>query len=96
MHLSVRMPTLMHLIRLLVFFAAYYSFWFYAEHVTGKDNNLADALSRNNISLFLSQAPSPSLQQSTIHPSLITLVAQNLTWTSTSWMTLFDATLQQL
>ena len=87
---------LMHLIRLLVFFAAYYSFWFYAEHVTGKDNNLADALSRNNISLFLSQAPSPSLQQSTIHPSLITLVAQNLTWTSTSWMTLFDATLQQL
>ena len=87
---------LMHLIRLLVFFASYHSFWFYAAHIAGKDNNMADALSRNNISSFLSQAPSASPQPSAIPPSLVTLVAQNLTWTSTSWMRLFDATLQQL
>ena len=36
---------LMHLIRLLVFFASYYSFWFYAAYVAGRDNNLADSLS---------------------------------------------------
>ena len=87
---------LMHLIRLLVFFAYYHSFWFYTAHIAGKDNNMADALSRNNISFFLSQAPLVSPQSSAIPPSLVTLVAQNLTWTSTSWMRLFDATLQQL
>ena len=85
----------MHLIRLLVFFASYHSFWFYADHIAGKDNNLADALSRNNVPMFLLQAPSTT-RQSPIHPSLITLVAQNLTWTSTSWMKLFDDTLRQL
>jgi len=43
---------LMHLIRLLVFFASYYNFWFFAFHVEGDNNTLADALSRNNLPLF--------------------------------------------
>ena len=82
---------LMHLIRLLVFFASYHSFWFYAAHIAERDNNLADSLSTNNIPFFISQA-----QPSAIPPSLVTLVAQNLTWTSTSWMVLFEDILQQL
>ena len=36
---------LMHLIQILVFFASYHSFWFYAAHIAGKHNNLADSLS---------------------------------------------------
>ena len=38
---------LMHLIRILVFLAAHFNFWFVAEHIVGKDNSLADSLSRN-------------------------------------------------
>ena len=35
----------MHLIRLLVLFAAYFNFWFTAVHIVGKSNTHADALS---------------------------------------------------
>ena len=87
---------LMHLIRLLVFFAAHHNFWFHAIHLAGKDNKLADALSRNNISSFISQAPQALSHPSIIPPPLITLVTQNLTWTSISWMKLFEDTLQLL
>ena len=87
---------LMHLIQLPVFFASYHSFWFYAAHIAGRDNNLADSLSRNNILFFISQAQPTSSQPSAITPSLVTFVAQNLTWTSTSWMVLFEDILQQL
>ena len=87
---------LMHLIRLLVFFAAYHNFWFHAAHIAGRDNRLADALSRNNISFFSSQVPQPLPQPSTVPPPLITLVTQKLTWMSTSWMKLFNDTLHLL
>ena len=43
-----------HLMRLLVFFAASFNFWFTAVHIVGKSNTHADALSRG---LFLSQMP---------------------------------------
>ena len=45
---------LMHLIRLLVFFAAYHNFWLQAAHIAGKDSKIADALPRNNVRYFLS------------------------------------------
>ena len=45
---------LMHLLRLLVFYACHYNFWFKAEHIPGKKSTLADTLSRNNVSYFLS------------------------------------------
>jgi len=35
-------PHLMHLIRILVFMAAHFDFWFQAQHVEGKSNHLAD------------------------------------------------------
>ena len=47
-----------HLIRLLVFFASYHSFWFYADHVAVRANSLVDVLSKNSVSMFLSQSPS--------------------------------------
>ena len=43
---------LMHLVRLLVFYASYYDFWFTASHIPGVINTYADALSRNNMTLF--------------------------------------------
>lgn len=85
---------LMHLIRLLVFYAAHFDFWFRAEHIPGKSNSLADALSRDNISYFLLQAPHFRPQPSSVPPSLLLLVALDEEWISTPWMELFRHTLQ--
>ena len=87
---------LMHLVRLLVFFACHYNFWFRAEHVQGRLNTLADALSRNNLSRFFSQQPPVCPQPSNIPAALLSLLALNAAWTSTPWMELFRRTLQQV
>ena len=56
---------LMHLIRLLVFMAAKYNFWFVASHISGRNNPLSDALSRNKTEFF-------SFAGASDHPSLPT------------------------
>ena len=43
---------LMHLIRILVFLAAHFDFWFVAKHIEGRANSLADHLSRNHLHNF--------------------------------------------
>jgi len=86
---------LMHLIRLLVFFAGKYNFWFTAVHIPGKRNVIADALSRNNVSLFRSQAPEADCHPAQLSASLVSLVSQNITWTSMSWIKLFKDCTEQ-
>ncbi len=54
---SVKDNDLMHLMRCLVFIAARFDFVFTAAHIRGRDNVLADALSRNKSPLFLSLFP---------------------------------------
>ena len=51
---------IMHLIRILVFLAAHFDFWFIAKHIEGKANHLADDLScdKLRISFFLSGSSS--------------------------------------
>ena len=80
---------LMHLICVLVFLASHFNFWFTASHIAGKSNILADALSRNNVELFLSQVPQAHQYSSRIPPPLINLLVCNITWTSTVWTRLF-------
>ena len=87
---------LMHLIRVLVFLASHFNFWFTASHIAGDSNILADALSRNNVDLFLSQVPQAHRHSSRIPPPLIDLLVCNITWTSTVWTKLFRDTLQLL
>lgn len=87
---------LMHLIRVLVFLASHFNFWFTACHITGNKNSLADALSRNNASFFLSQVCQAQRQPSKIPSPLIDLLVCNITWTSTAWIQLFRTTLEQL
>ena len=87
---------LMHLIRMLVFFAAHFNFWFSASHIAGSENTLADSLSHNNAPFFLSQVSTASRDPSRIPLPLLKLLECNLTWTTTAWMSLFRATLQQL
>ena len=86
---------MMHLIHLLVFYAAKFNFWFSASHIPGKYNTLADALSRNNTSLFFSQVPQLDRQTSLVSPAPVDLLSQNITWTSTTWIKLFRDSIQQ-
>ena len=48
---------LMHLLRLLIFYASFYDFWFMTSHIPEIINTNAEALSRNNMAVFFSQAP---------------------------------------
>ena len=88
---------LMHLIRVLVFLASHFKFWLTASHIVpGVKNALADALSRDNAALFLSQVPHAQQEPSSIPQPLIDLLVCNITWTSTVWTELFRDTLRRL
>ena len=71
------------------------NFWFSASRVTGRDNSLADSLSRNNTQLFLLQMSQAMCHHSRIPPPLIKLQECNITWTTTAWTVLLKP-LQQL
>ena len=77
-------------------FGILFNFWFTVSHIAGDSSTLADALSRNNVDIFLSQVPQAHQLSSRILPPLIDLLVYNITWTSTVWTTLFRATLQLL
>ena len=66
----------MHLLRCLTFYAAFYQFTFESRHVPGAQNTAADAISRHNISLFLSLVP--QAMQVTIPPAVSDLLVNNL------------------
>lgn len=87
---------LMHLIRLLTFFACYFEFWFSAVNIEGVNNVLEDAISRNNFVLFFAQASPTPARPSTIPPPLIDLLSQVVPWTSTSWTQSFSDILRLL
>ena len=88
----------MHLVRILVFLAAHFDFWFVAKHVEGKANFLADDFSRNNLPNFFSQVPqAENNKPPQIPPSLLDLLGyDHHIWTSTDWIKLFRNTIQQL
>ena len=83
---------LMHLLRCLSFYAVYYRFTFEAAHIPGIKNVAADAISCNNIPLFLSLQPQAT--QVTV-PRLIMelLVTKQPDWGSYTWTHLFKASL---
>ena len=62
---------MMHLIQLLVFLASKYNFLFTAMHVPGRLNVIADASSRNNMSMFFMQAPQADSQPTAVAPALV-------------------------
>ena len=65
----------MHLLRRLFFARAHFQFTLQAVHTPGIQNTLADAVSRNNISWFLSQAPNAErVRQTAIPRSLAALL----------------------
>ena len=90
-----RDPVLMHLLRCFSFYCAYFKFRFKAEHVPGVMNTAADALSRNNMSLFFSLTP--QIPQFPIPPALHSLLmATRPDWGSPAWTQLFTSSLSEV
>ena len=81
---------LMHLLRCMFFFRAHWGFELRVEHVPGEQNVAADAVSRNNFSLFFQVWPDASPQPLPIPQALVDLlIIQCPDWTSPSWTALF-------
>ena len=84
---SSKDPVTMHLLRCLWLVSAIYQFDLHAAHIPGKLNLAADALSRNNLPLFLSLFPQAGWSQTHVPPRWVEMVLiQNRDWMSPSWM----------
>ena len=83
----------MHLLRTLVFIKAKFRFLLVvASHIPGEDNDLADALSKDNLSYFLSNHPQANENPSSLPQELLDLiVVVKPDWTSVSWTSLWTA-----
>ena len=83
----------MHLARCLAFIAGKFDFHMEALHIKGADNILADALSRDNLSLFRSLYPQADREASSIPESLLDmLIVSTPDWTSKKWTELWTST----
>ena len=92
---STKDPFLAHLIRCLTFFEAHFNFEDKAEHVAGKANIGADALSRGDVTNFFSFFPQARLQPPHQVPEALIQLLMNpdLSWTSQHWKANFRAIL---
>ena len=86
----------MHLLRSLFFWLAMYQVSILNEHIPGVSNGPADALSRNNVSYFMSQVPIASQQPTEVPQELIELLlTRRPDWTSQSWRVLLESISQK-
>ena len=91
---TAKTPLLMHLLRCFSFYCAYYRFHTSCVHVPGTLNLAADALSRDNLPLFLSLVP--QVPQQVVPPSLMELlVTTRPDWGSPDWTQLFVRSLTE-
>ena len=92
-----RDQTMSHLLRCLFFFQAHFKFDCRARHISGKDNEAADALSRNQAALFLILFPQASPAPAPLPTALVELLTDtSLTWTSSRWESLFATILREV
>ena len=92
-----KMESAMHLIRSLFFVVARFNIIVRAEHIPGVKNVAADALSRNNSTLFRTQVPSAQDAPSRIGPELMqALVTDKPDWTSVNWTDLLASSLRRV
>ena len=87
-----RLQHLMHLLRCLYFFEAYHGFQLKCIHIAGLKNDIADDLSRNNLSSYFSKVPEASPLPGVLPPSLMALLlSPQLDWVSPNWTQLFSS-----
>ena len=83
---------LMHLLRCLVFVEAHFNCYLGSTYINTHLNYLADALSRNNISSFLSKVPGARKDPSPVSgPLLDLLLDPQADWNSPTWHRRFSA-----
>ena len=88
-HRSSQNQDTMNLTRCLAFISAKLDIHIVASHIRAINNTLANALSRNNLSLFRSLYPQASPEPTAIPLDL--LVVTKPDWTSRSWTELWSA-----
>lgn len=91
---SSRHPLCMHLMRSLSLFAAVFKVTLTAEHLPGRENEAADALSRGNLGLFFRQVPRGEKVPTAIPNSFLEMNQPD--WTSTAWRRQFADILRQV
>ena len=92
---TAKTPLLMHLSQCFSFYCAHFRFHFSSKHVPGVKNTAADALSRNNMPLFLSL--DPQVTRFNILPSLFSLlISIRPEWGSPAWTQLLALSLTEV
>lgn len=89
---SSRDPLLTHLLRCLAFYAAWYHFHYTAEHIPSTQKTAADAISRNNTTLFSSLHPQIPRVAVPL-PIMELLVTRIPDWGSKDWISRFKRSL---
>ena len=91
---SAKDPLLMNLLRCLHFYLAHFDIHLVARHLAGVENTAADALSRDNLTVFFQCQPLANPSPSPLQPALNELLLlQSPDWLSPTWRALFLATL---
>ena len=86
---------LMHLTRCLFFALAAWDVSLYARHIPGVLNNVADAISRNNLSILFSKVPDVDPRPTSVPSELVELLLiTQPNWTRPNWRRLFGNCLQ--
>lgn len=94
---SSREERVMHLMRSLFFILAHYNMQITAQHIPGVENGAADALSRNDAGLFLTQVPSAHREPSAIPSELLQMLVHNRQdWMSQNWTNLWGSSLRRV
>ena len=89
---SSRCKDTAHLLRCLAFLSARFQCQFSASHIPGVHNNTADALSRNQLPLFISMLPQADKDPSPIPQELLALLLiDKPDWTSQRWTSLWSS-----
>ena len=91
---NARHTLLTQLLRCLFFYASFFQFHFSASHIPGAHNVVADAISRNNLTLLHSLVPQAS--QVTIPPAVSTFLLTPPDWGSPSWTEQFSLSLPRV
>ena len=74
-------------VTVLVFFEAWFSFELVASYLPGRENVLADDLSCNRLTTFLSKAQLPDPELAPLHQDIPGLLLDHAGWNSPHWMT---------
>ncbi len=83
---SSKDPEAMHLRRCLAFLEAKWQCHLFCEHIRGRDNTAADALSRDKLTLFRDVCPQAKEEPAAIPAAVVdVLVVSKPDWTSASW-----------